>query len=221
MQDKYLITFKSNNRITGPIMVTTSPRASCPMSCPLKGTDCYAEHGHLGHLIWKGLDRTRPGETFANNIRVYSFNQLLTAVRCLAPGSVWRHNQAGDLPTTDGVNIDHHKLRALIEANLGRKCFTFTHHEPNHHNRQIIKHACNKGFMINLSADTLSEADELVDLNIAPVTVVVESNQKENLKTPKGRPVTICPARRVKGITCSTCQICTKWHKAIIAFPKL
>jgi hypothetical protein len=219
--DKYLITFNSSNRITGPIMVTTSPRSTCPASCPLRGSVCYAENGHLGNLIWTGLDDTPAHKTFGNGIRVYNFAQLLIAIRCLVPGSVWRHNQAGDLATTDGVTIDRAKIRALTEANKGRKCFTFTHHAPTPENQETIKEACDNGFTINLSADTLEEADALADLGIAPVCVVINPTQKENLTTPKGRRVTICPARRKNGITCSTCQICTKPHKAIIAFPRL
>lgn len=223
--EKYLITFTSSNRITGPIMVTTSPRSSCPLSCPLRKdqlNQCYAERGHLGGRIWSGLDRTDPGETFGNGVKVYTFEQLLIVIGLLAPGQMWRHNQAGDLPTVDGIHIDDLKLDALVQANRGRRCFTFTHHDPfNDHNKRAIKKACEHGFMINLSADSLEEADRLADLDIAPVAVVVDPNQKENMTTPKGRKVAICPARLGKGITCSTCQICTKKHKAIIAFPRI
>ena len=50
--DKFLITRTSENPITGPIMVTTSPRVTCPLTCafrkggrtPTAGL-CYAEHG--------------------------------------------------------------------------------------------------------------------------------------------------------------------------------
>ena len=57
--DKYLITFTSSNPITGPMLVTTSPRATCPSICPLRGSACYAERGYLGGFIWKGLDDTQ------------------------------------------------------------------------------------------------------------------------------------------------------------------
>jgi hypothetical protein len=76
--DKFLITRKSNNPITGPIMVTTSPRATCPIACPLRKDAntptaglCYAEHGALGGFIWTLLDRTPAGGSFQNgNIKV-------------------------------------------------------------------------------------------------------------------------------------------------------
>lgn len=218
--DKFLITFTSGNRITGDILVTTSPRHSCPTTCSLRGANCYAEGGHIGHWLWTHLDLTRPNAD--TRVRVYNFFQLLTVVRQLAPGSVWRHNQAGDLSHDDGT-IHEVKLRALVEANRGKRCFTFTHHDvlSNETNRRLVSYAVGQGFMINLSADNLEHADALADLGIAPVAAIVPSIQTENVVTPKGRRVAICPARRVQGMTCGRCQICTKPHKAIIGFPEL
>ena len=106
--DKFIIVQKSGNRITGPIMVTTSPRNTCPLACPLRknGTTpeagvCYAEHGHLGHYIWNGLDKTAAGKMISGRIPVYSFTDLLSAIREQPEGALWRHNQAGDLPSAD------------------------------------------------------------------------------------------------------------------------
>lgn len=218
--DKFLITFSSANRITGDMMVTTSPRASCPATCSLRGATCYAERGHLGHWLWNHLDATPPNSS--GRIRVYNFHQLLAVVRLLAPGTVWRHNQAGDLPHDNGI-IRHDRLLALIDANRGKHCFTFTHHDvlSNAANRVIVRQACDQGFMINLSADDLDHADALADLAIAPVAVLVPADRSENTRTRKGRTVAICPARRRQGVTCATCQICTRPHKAIIGFPEL
>lgn len=218
--DKFLVTFSSGNRITGDILVTTSPRASCPATCALRYSDCYAEHGHLGRWLWSHLDATPPN--MPGRIRVYNFYQLLTIIRLMAPGSIWRHNQAGDLPHDSG-RIHREKMLAMIEANHGKRCFTFTHHDVigNAANRAIIKHACANGFIVNLSADNLDHADALADLDIAPVATILPADQVTNTTTPKGRAVTICPARRTPGITCATCQICSKPHKAIIGFPKL
>jgi hypothetical protein len=219
--DKYLISFSSSNRITGEMMVTTSPRATCPGSCPLKDKECYAEKGHLGGWIWSALDNGEPGQK--SRMRIFTFAQLLTVIRLLGKGETWRHNQAGDLITDATGTIHRAKIQALTAANEGKQCFTFTHHDvlANTENRATVKEACDAGFTINLSADTLEEADALADLNIAPVCVVVPATQATNTTTPKGRKVTICPARRKKGVTCRTCRICTRPHKAIIAFPQL
>ena len=88
---------------------------------------CYAEHGALGGFVWTLLDRTPAGSTMMSNIRVYGFDELLFEIRSLAPGALWRHNVAGDLPSNNQTTIDRAALRAITEANKGRCGFTFTH----------------------------------------------------------------------------------------------
>jgi hypothetical protein len=76
--DKYLIARRTENPITGPIMVTTSPRATCPRVCvfkkggdgPLAGL-CYAEHGALGGYVWTLLDRTPVGRASCPHARYF------------------------------------------------------------------------------------------------------------------------------------------------------
>jgi hypothetical protein len=228
--ERFIITHKSGNRITGPIMITTSPRSSCPLACPLRKSGeskeagvCYAEHGHLGHYIWTGLDRTEAGKKISGRIPVYSFDDLLTTVRNQPPATLWRHNQAGDLPSDDQVTISRGRLRRLTAANRGRRGFTYTHFDVmnNEENRIAIAEANRDGFTINLSADTLTEADQLAALNIAPVTVVVPAGTMENTATPDGRKVIICPARTQDNVTCATCGLCQRLRSVIIAFPAL
>jgi hypothetical protein len=151
--DKFFVTQRTANEITGPIMVTTSPRSTCPTACafrkgghgPLAGL-CYAEHGALGGYVWGALDRADPGDTVLQGIRIYDFAELLYAVRSLPAGSLWRHNIAGDLLSHDKANIDRAALRALTEANKGRRGFTFTHYDvlTNLTNRGAIKEANRK-----------------------------------------------------------------------------
>jgi hypothetical protein len=212
-------------------MITTSPRATCPNACPFKkdgdGPEaglCYAEHGHLGHYIWNGLDKTKAGKKISGRIPVFSFDDLLFTVRSLPEGTLWRHNQAGDLPTDDQKTIARSRLRKLVSANRGRRGFTYTHYDvvKNLANRSAVKEANDLGFTVNLSADNLDEADELAKTECGPVTVVVRSSQMTNTVTPEGRKVIICPARTNEGMTCATCGICAvATRKAIIAFPAL
>jgi hypothetical protein len=227
--DKFLITRKSANPITGPIMVTTSPRFTCPLACAMrKGADtptaslCYAEHGSLGGYVWTLLDRTPAGGTFQNgNIKVYGFDELLYFIRSLPCGSLWRHNVAGDLPSNNKVTVDRAALRAITDANKGRCGFTYTHYDviTNLANRQAIEEANSNGFAINLSANALDHADELADLRIAPVTVILPANTRRNTTTPKGRSVVICPVNTHPGVTCATCGLCARQRSTIIGFP--
>lgn len=226
---KFLITPRSYNRKLGPMMVTTSPRRTCPTACPMrKNADgeaagaCYAEHGFLGGFVWSKLDRLPVGGTFkAGQVRVRSLNDLLAAIRALPPGAVWRHNQAGDLSSDDGDTIDRNELCQIAAAIRGRRGFTYTHHNvlENAHNRAAVAEANAAGFTINLSADSLEEADALAALGMAPVTAVVPEDADGNAKSPAGRPVIVCPAAKIPGMTCLKCRICAKQRKAIIAFP--
>lgn len=229
--DKFLIVKKSENVHTGPIMVTTSPRATCPRACPLNrnaGTPtagaCYAESGALGGFVWTLLDRLPVGGSYQNgHIKIYDFEDLLYRVRRLAPGAMWRHNIAGDLTSNNRTTIDANALRLLVDANQGRRGFTFTHFDvlANLANRQAVKEANERGFTINLSANSIEHADQLADLRIAPVSVILPANIEQNLITPTGRTVVICPTYSTPGVTCATCGLCARQRSTIIGFPAI
>jgi hypothetical protein len=119
--------------------------------------------------------------------------------------------------------IDHPALRQLVAANTGKRGFTYTH-KPMHvaANRVSVKHANEHGFTVNLSADTLAEADELAALNIAPVVVVLDAKEGErhDVTTPEGRKVATCPATYRDNVTCASCQLCQRRdRKVIVGFP--
>ena len=181
---------------------------------------CYAEHGALGGYVWTLLDRTPAGRSIMNGTRVYGFDELLYAIRSLEPGALWRHNVAGDLPSNNRVTVDRAALRAIVDANKGRRGFTFTHYDvlTNLANRQAIEEANKNGFTINLSGNSLAHADELADLRIAPVTAILPAGTKQNTKTPKGRTVVICPTN-THGVTCAECGLCARLRSTIIGFP--
>ncbi|MEM8971883.1 MAG: hypothetical protein AAGD43_07480 [Pseudomonadota bacterium] len=224
--DKFLITEKSYNRKTGPMMVTTSPRATCPLCCPLrKSSDqssaggCYAEHGFIGGYLWTSLDRTGAGLTFQKGrIKVYGFAELLAAIRRVPEGHVWRHNQAGDLPTSNQRDICPTRLHKLVEANRGRRGFTFTHYDVLHNrgNRRLVTFANANGFTINLSANDLDHADQLIATGCGPVTTLLPADQTTNTTTPNGHKVVICPAISHPGATCLSCKLCARAKRNVI-----
>ena len=86
--------------------------------------------------------------------------------------------------------------------------------------REAIAEANSQGFTVNLSANTLAEADALADLKIAPVVVVLPADQTTAITTPAGRKVAICPAVISDSVSCASCGICAlRDRKAIIGFP--
>lgn len=86
--------------------------------------------------------------------------------------TLWRHNQAGDLPGENDT-IDLVALAQLAEANVGKRGFTYTHKPMTADNAAAVKQANARGFTINLSADNLSEADDLAEMQVGPVVVVL------------------------------------------------
>lgn len=214
---------KSRNAKTGDIPVTTSDAKTCPDACPLKyATDkqgnvdktkpgaCYAKFGPLG-MYWAKIN----GGQFA-----MSFADLVQSIASLPQGQLWRHNQAGDLPGI-GDSIDGDMLYELVKANHGKRGFTYTHKPVTGDgigalNRSEIANANKEGFTVNLSADSLAEADELKALNIGPVVTILPRDAKPVTYTPNGHKVITCPAQTREDVSCKTCGLCAIGKRDVI-----
>lgn len=210
MTHTYHITLRSNNVKTGPIPVTTTSADSCPPTCSFKGNGCYAETGPLA-LHWSAVTKgTRGG----------SLQALCEAVKALPEDQLWRHNQAGDLPSSTPGRIHWDSMRKLIAANTGRRGFTYTHYRPVARNRAIVQMANDCGFTVNWSAETLEQADQYAALNAGPVVCVLPAGTNKALKTPGGRPVVVCPAVLLDDMDCARCGLCQNADRSsIVGFP--
>jgi len=211
------LNMKSGNRKVGPIPVSTTEEGSCPTSCPLLNTDCYARFGPLG-MHWRKIGPDGRGtqwSLFCDRVKKFVVNQL------------WRHNQAGDLPKLtddhDGPDrIDITKALELSNASEHTKGWTYTHYDPtDEHNASVIDRM-NKvdGMTVNLSADSLEQADEYVQLNIGPVCVILpQDSSTMGNKTPNGVPIVTCPAQTTEEMSCDKCRLCqVRDRKSIVGF---
>jgi hypothetical protein len=149
--------------------------------------------------------------------RGIELEQFCLEIFKLPDGTLWRHNQAGDLPQIDDT-IDPFALGQLVQANIGKRGFTYSHHRDNA-SLEWIRHANAWGFRVNLSANDLPDADKLADTGAGPVVVVLPSTQSANTVTPAGRTVVICPATQRDDVTCATCQLCQRERSTIVGFP--
>lgn len=189
------LTLKSGNAKAGPIPVSTSPSSTCPDSCPLKASGCYAKSGPLA-LHWRAVDSGR-GD---------SWTEFLSSISSLSNRQLWRHNQAGDLPGQSD-SLDTVALRQLVQANSGKRGFTYTHKPLRKATeRKAIANANSNGFTINLSANNPTHADQLASLAIGPVACVIPSADVK--QTPAGRRIVLCPAQARDNISCATCGFC-------------
>lgn len=172
----------------------------------------------------------------------YELGEFCARVQALPAGTLWRHNQAGDLPG-EGDTLDVDALHQIVTANLGKRGFTYTHKPMiDGAHRTAIGQANAAGFTINLSGNNLAHADKLADLAIAPVVTVLPSEygRKEAkgqwsetlaeyrarvaalpaLVTPAGRDVAVCPATYLDGKNCGNCGLCAIQHrKCMVGFP--
>jgi len=211
------LTMKSRNVKTGPMPVSTTSYDTCPDACGFKRTTegaqgCYAEGGPLG-MFWRKVTERKTG---------LAWQGFLAAVATIKPGTLWRHNQAGDLPG-DRETIDAEALRGLVAANEGKRGFTFTHYDVvgNVANREAVAAANAAGFRVNLSADTLAHADRLAATEAGPVVVVLSADVEgpAKIRTPEGRPVVVCPATYRDDVSCMSCGLCSRLRGTIVGFP--
>lgn len=221
---KYLITEKSSNRKTGPIMTVSSVSATCPDACALKSGGCYAKFHHTARM-WQGLDDTPVNGSFkhgSGQMLVHGLDTLLNAIK-RQMGKLWRMNVFGDLPGI-GDNIDAPTLNAIVSTNHEAKArgFTYTHKPLTvGDNLDLIETANARGFAINASANNLHEADALLDYGL-PVASVVAEHYKDarGTQTPRGNRVIICPAVNREDVSCATCGLCAQIGRDfIIGFP--
>lgn len=198
----YSFTRVSGNAKTGPIPVTMSSRSTCPDSCALKANGCYADAGMV-RINWQKLDT-----------KGLSLDALLASIQALPKGQLWRHNVAGDLPSID-------VLDALTQANKGRKGFTYTHAFNDYPGMlQAVQQANEQGFTVNLSANSMQQADTLKALGAGPVVCLMPEDAPKVSLTPAGNTVTLCPATYRDDIQCSNCGLCAvATRKGIVGFP--
>lgn len=204
---------KSGNDKTGDIAVTYTEEDSCPSACKHKDTTCYARFGKVG-LHWRKVREGMRGDNWtAFCCRVKSFNA----------GMLWRHNVAGDLPQRRDGRISVRKTRQLSRAARDTRGFTYTHYDvlTDVHNRAAVAEMNDgPGLVVNLSGDSPSHADQLIRLNIGPVTCILpEDAPHRGNVTPDGVPIVVCPAQTTDHVTCKTCKLCAVGtRKTVVGF---
>jgi len=203
------LTARSANAKTGPIPVSTSSAETCPSSavCPFKGKGCYAESGPLA-IHWRAVTEGRRG---------LPWQEFLEAIRNLPKGQLWRHNQAGDL-WKPGTLTGRTALGQLVEANRGRRGFTYSHHKLTPDTVQAFRAATANGFTVNASCHSETAADSAIADGLRAVFVVPAAESRAQWVTAGGNRAIVCPAQRFDGMTCERCQLCAARpsHVAIV-----
>ena len=205
-----LFVSNSENKKTGNIAQTYSPSSTCPTTCPLRNNECYAGFGNT-IIHWKRLDAGKVG---------IPWDEFLGKVRKIEAGRVWRHNVAGDICKEGSSEIGFGRLKELVAANRGRRGFTFTHAPLTEINIVALRYANALGFTVNLSADSVMEADAALAHRAGPVVTIIPSDPSLwPSRTPGGHRVVVCP-NVTHSKTCLECKLCAiPDRRVVIGFP--
>lgn len=191
MNDYYFgITEVSANKKTGPITTIKSDKSTCPSTCKLKKKGCYAKSYPLV-IFWNRL--------YKNGL---SYLQLINKIRKLPKNQITRFWEAGDFP---GKYNKINKLISLAIAKASKriKGFCYTHYHPTKHNLPILKEI-NNYITVNLSADSIKEADYYMTLGLQVVTLIPQEHPKLSY-SPAGNKIVICPYQTRKTKNCHSC----------------
>lgn len=205
---KFHLSPVSSNVKTGPIPVSTSSMETCPDSCPFSNNGCYASSGPLA-LHWRKV---------TDGVRGVDFEAFLRQIEGIPANSLWRHNQAGDLPGM-GDDIDVVALAKLAQANKGLRGWTYTHKPLNAANLAAIRSANEEGFTVNVSANSAKQAAKYRALTGLPTVCVLPSETKEKVQYVDGQQIVTCPATLRENTNCAKCGLCQKRdRKFVIGF---
>jgi len=220
---RFHLTMSSSNRKTGPMPVATSSKDTCPIHCPLKARICYARYGKI-HFWWEAISRGLHG---------YDLRTFIGKIGKIPEGAIWRYGQAGDLPG-DGRKINAKALRSIANAQKGRRGYCYTHYlglprgwtwgrwavtKTFKHNLEAIRQANQNGFTVNVSADTVEDADQLAELGVGPLAVLSPASADRDFTTAYGHDLVLCCHYSV-GIQCRDCGLCAQADRlAIVGLP--
>jgi hypothetical protein len=193
---------QSLNRKVGPIAVSYSSPETCPQACPLKASGCYSKAGP-SLMAWKRTE---------DPAKSLSWPEFLARLRKVESGRLFRYGVAGDLPGI-GDRLDIDLFKGLVKAARHLKGWCYTHKPlDTQEEREAIREANAAGWVTNLSADSLAEADRKAGLGVAPVVTLLPSDTPlaGSLRTPEGRKVVVCPAQTKPDVNCMSCRLCAR-----------
>jgi hypothetical protein len=191
-----LVVKSSRNGKTGPgCAVTYRTAGSCPPSCPLRGSGCYAAGRIFGLPARLGVEDD--GSSYA----------AVRSLAALPADSIVRANVCGDVLRDDGTP-DRAYLSALSHVAASVPVFTYTHAW-----RSLTPQDA-PGVTVNASCESIT--DLVAAAAAGWPTVVSDTGEGDSLigSTVAGRRIVQCPAQTRSDITCASCRLCARPNRA-------
>lgn len=192
-----LVVRESGNRKLGVSAATYRTQESCPRSCPLYGTDCYARGRIFGIARKSGTVDT--GDYAA-----------VRALATLPADRLIRWNVSGDYLAADG-RPDHAYIDATNAAAAGRprgSVIAYTHAW------RTLEPAM-FGYVVNASCDTPADILEARARGWRTVAVVPREAIASSVGPSRIVP---CVAQIRPEATCATCRLCAQDRPATVGF---
>ncbi len=203
----FLVTKSANSKI-GNIAATYLPiKQTCPNSCALKETGCYARTSYVGMHVAR-LESQCEGESAYDLVRKEA--REIEAYGPKAKGKMLRLHVSGDARTEKSAAL----LGNAAEKWNG-KVYTYTHAW-----REVSRSAW-KNVSVLASVENIDDAKLAIEKGYAPA-IIVSHHESEKAYFKDGIKVIPCPSQ-TKNITCEQCRLCMNDkmlynQKAVIAF---
>jgi len=176
-----------------------SARSTCSDVCPFKRSGCFGDNFPLS-LHWDRLDRSG-----------LSWDEMIGKIQALQPLTLFRHNVVGDLHLLDDGSIDEVKLEAFAQAARSKRPIVYTHSPQTTRNLNALsKLRESRGLVVNVSCETLAQAERALSFGVNAVLTVKRSEVTETTRNGKTLALVPCPAESRDDVTCATCKLCAR-----------
>lgn len=185
---------KTSNRKTGDVSVTHVSQASCPDSCKLKGSGCYAETG-MQAFVTRRLNKAETDQTRTALARAES-----DAIDGLSGKRPLRLHVVGDSVTREAVSIVASAASRYRERG-GQRIWSYSH------GWRSIPRRLWGVVSILASCETLADCKKALARGYAPA-LVVERFGSHKATVVDGVRLIPCPAQTHENTRCTDCRLC-------------
>jgi hypothetical protein len=188
---------RSQNSKTGEVSATYVSQASCPLTCPFKGSGCYAESGLTGihtHKLNKQVSESpvSPDELAVNEAMAIA-------------------NLSGELPLRLHVVGDATTNTAARLLGNAASYYSNKHHQPvwtYTHAWRDVSRASWQGVSVLASCESIADAKRAREQGYAPALVVESHPEDGKARLIDGLRVVPCPEQTGKAKSCKDCRLC-------------
>ncbi len=200
----------SSNSKIGTVSATYATQATCPSSCKLKGSGCYAESG-LVAFITRRLNRSEDAQATVEELAMHE----AMAIAGLTGELPLRLHVVGDA-TTDGAAKLLSDAAAYHTNKHNQPVWTYTHAH-----RDVKRESWGKVSVL-ASCETVEETKVAMSKGYA-AALVVDHHESDKAYVVDGVKLVPCPQQTGRAENCVACKLCWKADRllamgAVIAF---